>query len=141
MGWIFDTDAISEVLRARPSEQYLTWLRTIPIDEQLTTAITIGELYWGAQRSPARDRHLRKIEEQLLPALQIVPYDAKAAKQFGELKALLEAQGTPLADADLQIAAIALVEGHELVTGNLRHFSRVPGLRINTALAASRPVR
>lgn len=139
MGWLFDTDAISEVLRPKPAELYIAWLRTIAVDEQLTTAITVGELYWGAHRSPARERHLRKIEEVLLPALRVLPYDAKAAKRFGELKALLEHQGTPLADADLQIAAIALAEGHELVTGNLRHFGRIPGLRINTALAASRP--
>jgi predicted nucleic acid-binding protein len=139
VGWLFDTDAISEVLRPKPAELYIAWLRTIAVDEQLTTAITVGELYWGAHRSPARERHLRKIEEVLLPALRVLPYDAKAAKRFGELKALLEHQGTPLADADLQIAAIALAEGHELVTGNLRHFGRIPGLRINTALAASRP--
>jgi predicted nucleic acid-binding protein len=139
MALVFDTDAISEVLRPKPAELYLGWLRTVPIDEQLTTAITVGELYWGAHRSAARERHLRKIEEALLPSLRVLPFDAKAAKQFGWLKALLENQGTPLADADLQIASITLAEGHELVTGNLRHFSRIPGLRINTALAASRP--
>ena len=141
MAWIFDTDAISEVLRPRPSEVYMTWLRTIPVDQQLTTAITVGELYWGAYRSPARDRHLQKINDVLLPSLRILPFDTRAAKQFGELKAMLDNQGTPLADADLQIASIALAEGHELVTGNLRHFGRIPGLRINTALAASRPPR
>jgi predicted nucleic acid-binding protein len=139
VAWLFDTDAISEVLRPKPAELYMAWLRTIAVDEQLTTSITVGELYWGAHCSAARERHLRKIEEVLLPALRVLPYDAKAAKRFGELKALLDDQGTPLADADLQIAAIALAEGHELVTGNLRHFSRIPGLRINTALAASRP--
>ena len=40
MSYLFDTDAISEVLRPRPSEQYLAWLRTIPVDEQVTTSIT-----------------------------------------------------------------------------------------------------
>jgi tRNA(fMet)-specific endonuclease VapC len=139
MGWIFDTDAISEVLRPRPAELYMAWLRTLAVDEQLTTAITVGELYWGAYRSAARERHLKNIEDVLLPSLQVLPYDARAARQFGELKALLDGKGTPLADADLQIASIALAEGHELVTGNLRHFSRIPGLRINTALAAARP--
>ena len=141
MALLFDTDAISEVLRSKPSELYMAWLRTIPVDEQLTTAITIGELYWGACRSPARERHLRKIEELVLPSLKVLPYEAKAARRFGELKALLDSQGTPLADADLQIASIALVGDHELVTGNLRHFTRISGLRINTALAASRPER
>jgi tRNA(fMet)-specific endonuclease VapC len=138
MGWIFDTDAISEVLRPKPAEMYLAWLRTIPADEQLVTAISVGELYWGAFRSPARDRHLRNIETRLLPAVRVLPFDTRAARQFGELKAMLEGKGTPLADADLQIASITLVGGHELVTGNLRHFSRIPGLRINTALAATR---
>lgn len=141
MALLFDTDAISEILRPKPAELYIAWLRTIPVDEQLTTAITVGELYWGAHRSAARERHLRKIEEALLPSLRVLPFDAKAAKQFGELKAMLDNQGTPLADADLQIASIALAEGHEVVTGNLRHFSRIPGLRINTALVASRPGR
>ena len=139
MIWLFDTDAISEVLRPRPSEQYLAWLRTIPVDEQLTSSITVGELYWEAFRSPARARHLHNIDERVLPALRMIAFDVPAARKYGELKAALEARGTPLADADLQIAAIALVGGHELVTGNVRHFSRVPGLRINTALAAARP--
>ena len=139
MAWLFDTDAISEVLRPRPSEQYVAWLRTIPVDEQLTTAITVGELYWGAHRSAARVRHLQNIETRVLSALRVVAFDVDAARKFGELKASLEAQGTPLADADLQIASIALVGGHELVTGNVRHFSRISGLRINTALAATRP--
>lgn len=141
VAWIFDTDAISEVLRSKPSELYMSWLSTVAVDEQLTTAITVGELYWGACRSPARERHLRKIEELVLPSIRVLPFETRAAKRFGELKALLDGQGTPLADADLQIASIALTEDHELVTGNLRHFSRIPGLRINTALAASRPSR
>lgn len=141
MAWLFDTDAISEVLRPKPSALYMAWLRTIAVDEQLTTSITVGELYWGAYRSAARERHLRNIEEILLPSLQVLSFDARAARQFCELKALLDDQGTPLADADLQIASIALAEDHELVTGNLRQFSRIPGLRINTALAASRPGR
>ena len=139
MGWIFDTDAISEVLRPKPAERYVVWLRGLPVDEQFTTAVTVGELYWSAHRSASRDRHLRNIEQRLLPALRVLSFDARAAKLFGELKASLEAQGTPLSDADLQIASITLSEGHELVTGNLRHFSRIPGLRINTALAATRP--
>jgi predicted nucleic acid-binding protein len=139
VSWLFDTDAISEVLKPRPAESYLAWLRTIPVDRQFTTAITVGELYWGAYRSPARARHLRNIDERVVPLLQVVAYGVDAARRFGELKASLETQGTPLADADLQIAAIALTGDHELVTGNVRHFSRIPGLRINTALAATRP--
>jgi predicted nucleic acid-binding protein len=135
---IFDTDAVSEVLKPKPAEDYVRWLRSIPADTQFVTSITIGELYWGAQRSAARDRHLRNIRERVVPALTVLPFDLAAAERFGEIKALLESRGLRLADADLQIAAIALVQDHELVTGNLAHFGRIPGLRLNTALAATR---
>jgi tRNA(fMet)-specific endonuclease VapC len=43
-----------------------------------------------------------------------------------------------LPDADIQIAATAIGHNLELVTGNLRHFNRIPGLRLNNALAESR---
>jgi predicted nucleic acid-binding protein len=138
VSYLFDTDAISEVLRKKPSEPYLAWLRTIPADEQVTTAITVGEMYWGAIRSNAAARHIQNIENRVLSAVRVLAFDVDAARKFGELKAGLEAQGKLLPDADLQIAAIALVGGHELVTGNVAHFSRIPGLRINTALAATR---
>jgi tRNA(fMet)-specific endonuclease VapC len=43
-----------------------------------------------------------------------------------------------LADADLQIAATALIHDLELVTGNVKHFKRVPGLRLSPVLAEAR---
>lgn len=138
MGYLFDTDAVSEVLKPKPSERYLTWLSGISVELQFTSAITVGELFWGAHRSKARDRHLESIRRRVLPAIQVLAFDARAAERFGALKAELEAAGTPLDDADLQIASIAMTYDHELVTGNVRHFLRVPGLRLNTALAATR---
>jgi predicted nucleic acid-binding protein len=60
------------------------------------------------------------------------------ARIYGELHAALSAVGRPLADADLQIAATALRFDLELVTGNLRHFSRIPGLVVNDVLSRSR---
>jgi predicted nucleic acid-binding protein len=59
------------------------------------------------------------------------PYERSAAQVFGRIRAHLEERGAVVADADLQIAAIALYHGLELVTGNLRHFERIPGLRVN----------
>jgi len=138
MPYLFDTDAISEVLRPRPAPSYLAWLRTVPRAEQYTSAVTIGELYRGAYRSPAATRHLENIEQRVLPSITVLPYDTAAAREYGRVRAELEAAGTPLADADLQIAAVALVHELALVTGNLRHFQRISGLRIETALADSR---
>ncbi len=50
--------------------------------------------------------------------------------RFGVLKTELEAAGTPLADADLLIAGTALEHGMTLVTGNTKHFTRIPALQL-----------
>jgi tRNA(fMet)-specific endonuclease VapC len=136
--YLFDTDAVSEVLRPNPLTAFLEWLRGVPREDQFVSAVTVGELYHGAYRSAARERHLTNIEERVLPAVTILPYDASVAKIFGELRADLERAGTRLDDADLQIASTALHHGLELVTGNIRHFDRVPGLRVNSALFDAR---
>lgn len=139
MAFLFDTDAISEVLRPRPAASYLRWLRRIPREEQFTSAVVLGELYKGAYGSPDVQRHLENIETRVLPAVTVLVYDAAAARLYGEVRAGLEGAGRPLADADLQIAATALLHDLELVTGNVKHFARVPQLRINTVLAEARP--
>lgn len=138
MAYLFDTDAISELLRPRPLKRYLTWLRAVPRDEQFTSAVTVGELFKGAYRSAAKERHLTNIEERILPAVTTLPYDLSAARVYGKVRADLERSGNILPDADLQIAATALYHDLELVTGNLRHFERIPDLRINPILAESR---
>jgi len=136
--YLFDTDAISEVLRKRPSPIYIKWLASLPRDQQYISSVSVGELYKGAYRSAAKDKHLKNIEEQLLPRLTVLPYDSANAKLFGLISSELEKQGRPLADADLQIAATAMQHNLELVTGNLKHFSRIDGLKINTILADNR---
>lgn len=136
--YLFDTDAISELLRPRPVPGFVEWVASVPRSEQFTSAITVGELFKGAYRSAERARHLRNIEERVLPAVTVLPYELSAARVFGRIRADLEARGELLPDADLQIAAIALYHDLEVVTGNLRHFQRIPGLRMNRALPEAR---
>jgi predicted nucleic acid-binding protein len=136
--YLFDTDAISEVLRPRPAPPYLRWLSQVPRAEQFTSAVVVGELYKGAFRSPNRERHLEGIEKFVLPAVTVLPYDVAAARLFGEIQATLSVRGRTVADADLQIAATAILHGLEVVTGNVRHFARIPGLRVHRALADAR---
>ncbi|HET8657068.1 MAG TPA: type II toxin-antitoxin system VapC family toxin [Longimicrobiaceae bacterium] len=138
MAFLFDTDAISEVLRKHPLDAYVEWLRGVPREEQFTSAVVIGELYKGAYRSAARERHLANIRERVLPAVTVLPYDVAVARVFGEARAHLETAGTVLADADLQIAATAIHHDLRLVTGNVRHFGRIPRLQIESALAEAR---
>ena len=138
MAFLFDTDAISELLRPHPAKSYIKWLMNIAREEQFTSAVVIGELYKGAYCSQARERHLTNIEQRILPAVTVLPYDIGIAKIFGKIRAHLEENGTILPDADIQIAATAIGHNLELVTGNLRHFSRITNLKINNILADSR---
>jgi predicted nucleic acid-binding protein len=138
MAYLFDTDAISELLRPRPAPAYVEWLNGISREDQFTSAVVIGELYRGAFRSPARERHLVNIRERILPAVTVLPYDVAIAEVCGLLSAELEETGQALSDADLQIAATAVYHDLELVTGNLRHFARIPQLRCNPILTNSR---
>ncbi len=137
MAFLFDIDAISELLRPRPATNYIKWLVEIPREEQFTSSIVIGELYKGAYRSQACERNLSNIEQIILPAVTVLPFDIGTAKIFGKIRAHLEETGTILPDADVQIAATALYHGLELVTGNLRHFQRFPDLPLNTILSDS----
>jgi predicted nucleic acid-binding protein len=138
VAFLFDTDAISESLRPRPSAVYQRWLADIPREYQFASAVSIGELYAGAFHSSGAARHLRNIEERVLPRLTVLPYDVAVSRSYGLLRARLMTIGRPLSDADLQIAATALAYDLDLVTGNVRHFGRVEGLRLETVLADAR---
>jgi len=138
MGYLFDTDALSELLRPRPAKAFVTWLSSIPREDQYTSAVVVGELFKGAFRSSEAERHLRNIAERVLPAVTVLPYDVAVAYEFGRLRAGLEERGELLPDADIQIAATSLYHGLSLVTGNLRHFERFEGLLLSTALSDAR---
>ncbi|HVT14827.1 MAG TPA: type II toxin-antitoxin system VapC family toxin [Thermoanaerobaculia bacterium] len=138
MAFLFDTDAVSEVLKKRPAPGYLGWLARLPRAEQFTSAVSIGELFRGAFRSADSNLHLQNIESRVLPAVTVLPYDVAVARVYGQIHSQLAGAGKNLADADLQIAATAIHHGLELVTGNLRHFERIPGLRLQRVLAEAR---
>ena len=138
MAFLFDTDALSEVLKKRPAPAYVRWLRTVPREEQFTSAVVVAELFKGAFRSERAAFHVENVERRVLPALTVLPFDVAVAGVYGRIEAQLRRGGTPLADADLQIAATAIRHGLELVTGNVRHFERVPGLVLCRVLAGAR---
>ena len=138
MAFLFDTDAISELLRQRPATAYVKWIMGVAREEQFTSAVVIGELYIGAYRSNDRERHISNIEQRVLPAVTVLPFDTDIAKFFGKIRAHLEDTGMILSDADIQIAATAMGHNLELITGNLRHFKRISGLTLNHVLANSR---
>ena len=76
-----------------------------------------------------------KVRDVIERAQVILPFDEAAAEVYGPLRARLESEGRPLAEPDLRIACIALSRELTLVTGDLRHFARVPDLSVENWLA------
>ena len=127
--YLLDTDILSNLMKRTPSSVLVARVARVPPEHQFTSSITLGELVYGAHRLRGRTAALlEKIEDDLLPTLPVLPFDTSAARRYGEIRAELEQKGTPIGDADVRIAAIALAHGLKVVTGNERHFRRVPGL-------------
>ena len=135
MRYLFDTDTLSALLRRASSPALVRRLATTAPEDQSTSSITAGELWYGARRLGARGEELAaRIEAALLGNLLVMPFDTPAAKAYGALRSELERRGTPIGDADLRIASIAVANGLTVVTGNVRHFERVPGLPVENWL-------
>ncbi len=92
-------------------------------------SMVIGELYYGAFKSTIREEELKRVD-RFLDILPEIKPSRRSMRRFGEIKAGLEQKGTRLADADIIIASIAIEEGLPLVTGNVRHYSRIGGLEV-----------
>ncbi len=128
--YLFDTDTITNIFKPLPSKSLLSKLKLIPRQKQYISTITIYEIVYGAFKSQRKEYHVTRLRELLLPSVQIVIFNTKAAYVCGAIRAKLESIGTPLSLADLQIASIALANDLTLITGNTKHFSRVPELRV-----------
>jgi len=129
---LFDTDVLSALLRREPLPKLHQRLARLPVRDQGTTTITLGELSYGAHRAGRLDLYARA--RVILADLEIVGFDVPAAEEYGAVRARLERRGTRLDEADLRIACIALAHDRTLVTGNARHFGRVEGLRVENWL-------
>jgi tRNA(fMet)-specific endonuclease VapC len=132
--YCFDTDVLSVLMQQHPPAHLIRRTARVASSEQVTTAISLAELLYGAARrngTELADR-LRALLDYAINA--VLPFDEAAAEVYGPLRAQLEREGRRLDEPDLRIASIALSEDLTLVTGNVRHFSRVPGLRVENWL-------
>ncbi len=126
MTHLLDTDVCITVLRGR-DERAQTRLRALP--GAAVSAITIAELAYGAARSSAPESNAAEVRG-LASALRVVDLDSAAAWHAGEIRADLADRGIPIGGYDLLIAGVARSHDLTLLTGNVREFRRVPGLRV-----------
>ena len=132
--YLFDTDIISNVVKKKPSRYLIERLRVIPTQIQYISTITVGELVYGAFKSDHKEKHLKQLNNKLLPLVQLIPFDNREAFIYGEIRSKLEKRGIPLSDTDLMIASTALANGFVLITGNERHFTRINDLQVENWL-------
>ena len=93
------------------------------------SAITLAELEHGVQKSQSVAKNTEALLK-FLTILEVLPFDDRAAVEYGKIQAFLQRNGTPIGTADALIAGHARAEGLTLVTNNVREFARVPGLTV-----------
>lgn len=134
MAYLFNTDAIAEAIRSQPLPAYLDWLRTIPREDQFISAISLSEVFSSTFRLPLFERHLKYIQDRLLPAITVLPFDYAISREYGRIRNQLESAGLTYPDTDIQIAATAVYHDLALVTGDIKHFRRIKQLRLEPVL-------
>jgi tRNA(fMet)-specific endonuclease VapC len=127
--YMLDTDICIYVIRERSPRLAQRFNRYA---EQLCiSAITLGELLFGAEKSSRRVQNLEAIEA-FTARLEVIDFTMRAAAHFGEIRAALETSGTPCGAYDLLIGAHARSVGLTVVTNNVREFARMPGVKTET---------
>jgi tRNA(fMet)-specific endonuclease VapC len=125
-GFLLDTDTVSFALRGRG--QVATHLLNRRPSEIHLSSITLAELRYGADRK--RSRKLHNLIDTFIASVTVLPFDQAAADRFGLVAMALARRGTPIGEFDTLIAAHALAARLTLVTNNVKHFTRVAGLRV-----------
>jgi tRNA(fMet)-specific endonuclease VapC len=125
--YLLDTNTASHIIKGnRPElDQHLA---KIPMARIAISAVTEGELRFGAVRLP-HAAHLHRLLEEFFLRVAILPWDSGAARQYGHLRAALEREGRPMGNLDLMIAAHALALELVVVTSD-QAFRRIKGLKV-----------
>ena len=129
---MLDTNILIYTVKNRPQQVRQAFIRHQ--GQMCISAVSLGELVFGAERSAHPERNLADIEG-LAARLEVAPFDAVAATHFGQLRAELYSLGKPIGPYDMMIAGHARSTGLILVTNNEREFERVPGLRVENWVA------
>ena len=123
-----DTNIVIGIINGRATATERRFRKTIGRAPLMLSAVVMFELRYGYAKSDRRSRMDALLETFLAPGVEVLPFDADDAAEAGDIRAALEAQGTPIGPYDIMIAAQARRRGAALVTLNRREFERVPGL-------------
>jgi tRNA(fMet)-specific endonuclease VapC len=129
MKYMLDTNICIYIIKRKPHDVIERFTRA-EIAQIGISAITLSELLYGVFKSSNPEQNEMALMQFIAP-LEILPYGDEASRYYGELRAHLEKQGTPIGSLDMLIAAQALSIPCTLVTNNEKEFIRVPNLKID----------
>ncbi len=135
---MLDANLCIRVLRVRPAaiqHRFMTQAHELAI-----STIVLHELQYGAERS-ARPHFQHQKVAQFAAHLTLLNFDGEAALHAAQIKATLAQKGNIIGPNDLLIAGHARSLGLKLITGNLKEFTRVDGLRCEDWLAETKEVK
>ena len=125
--YLLDTNTASYVIKGnfpRLRERLLK----VPMAEVGISVVTEAELRFGVARRPEAAT-LRKVVEEVLLRVELLPWNSDAAQNYARIRAALETEGEPMGNLDLMIAAQAVAAEAVLVTHD-SVFRRVQGLKV-----------
>jgi tRNA(fMet)-specific endonuclease VapC len=126
--YLLDTNICIYIRRQNPPKILARFQKLQP-GEAAISAISYGELHYGAEKSPNPARASQELQ-LLMTALPVLPIPVDAGPAYGEIRADLERRGEIIGGNDLWIAAHAKSANLVLVTNNEREFRRVAGLSV-----------
>lgn len=135
--YLLDTNILSELIKKHPSPIVLSQLASKPAHTLFTSCICIMELRFGSVRRADTEIFWEKITQEIISRVNIVPISGREALSAGNILAELRKKGESIGLEDVLIAASALANQYIVVTANIRHFSRIKGLKVENWLEAS----
>jgi len=121
--YLLDTNIVSELRRPRPHASVVAWVRSTEETDLHLSALTLGEIQAGIERTRERDApkalELETWADQLADSYNILPMDAACFRRWARL---MNRQSDTVYE-DAMIAATALVHHLTVVTRNVRDFS------------------
>ncbi len=129
--YLLDTNIISELVRKKPAEAVLDWVRLQPEETLHLSVITIAEIMRGVSKLVESERKTRLINWvwKELPARfesRIIPFNTECAYCWGDFQGRADRSGTPYSMMDLQVAVTAIHHELVLVTRNVKDFRGLP---------------
>jgi tRNA(fMet)-specific endonuclease VapC len=129
--YLLDTNILSDLVR-QPQGAVARRITEAGEETICTSIIVAAEIRFVAEKSG--DSKLRDQVNLILSAIEILPLESPADREYGKLRHYLARNGTPIGPNDMLIAAQALCAGLIVVTANTGECSRVPGLIVENWL-------